>query len=205
MSVEEFVGEAALADHGAEGADRDVFAWVWDDDGVAFGVSVFGMAAAFGYEVKVVVGEDGDEFLGWDFFWHGLKIRSCDGKFSHGDFGDVRDSGRVGEIFKIEFEGFLEIGEGFLLSGTEAGHIVVEALGDVVGIFAVESVMEVSHGSKSRGEVLDGKSGESKEVGETPTLPDRQAGRPCSLPLSAGFASAAVEHGVDGAGGGSAE
>jgi hypothetical protein len=77
-------------------------------------------------------------------------------------FGDVWDSGRVGEIFKIEFEGFLEIGEGFLLSGTEAGHIVVEALGDLVDIFAVEGVVEVSHGSKNRGEVLDGKSGERK-------------------------------------------
>jgi hypothetical protein len=43
MSVEEFCEEAALADHGAEGADSDVFAWVWDDDGVAFG-AVFGMA-----------------------------------------------------------------------------------------------------------------------------------------------------------------
>jgi hypothetical protein len=162
MSVEEFVGEAALADHGAEGADRDVFAWVWDDDGVAFGVPVFGMAAAFGYEVKAVVGEDGDEFRGGDSFWHGLKIRSCDGKFSHGDFGDVWDSSRVGEIFKIKFEGFLEIGEGFLLSGTEAGYIVVEALGDVVGIFAVECVMEVSHGSKSREKSKDNKVGELK-------------------------------------------
>jgi hypothetical protein len=146
LGVREFAFE--LGDGASEGLGDF---YPFGDDGVAFGVPVFGMAAAFGNEVKAMVGEDGDEFGRWDSFRHSLKIRSCDGKFSHGDFGDMWDCGRVGEIFEIEFEGFLEIGEGFLLSGTEAGHIVVETLGDVVGIFAVEGVMEVSHGSKSRG------------------------------------------------------
>ena len=160
--IEKLLGEAALADHGAEGAVRDVLARMRDDDGVASRVPVFGMAAAFEHEVKAVSGEDGDELGGGDSFRHGLKIRLCDGKFSHGDFGDVWDSGRVGEIFKIEFEGFLKIGDGFLLSGTEAGHIVVEALGDVVGIFAVEGIMEVSHRLKIREKSKDNKVGQLK-------------------------------------------
>ena len=101
-------------------------------------------------------GEDGDELGGGDSLGHGMRICSSDGEFSDGDFSDVREGGGFWEILEIEFERFFEIGEGFLLSGTEAGHVVVEALGDVVGIFAVEGVMEGSHGSKSKVEVLDG-------------------------------------------------
>jgi hypothetical protein len=35
MSVEEFFGEAALANHGAERADRNIFSRMGNDDGVA--------------------------------------------------------------------------------------------------------------------------------------------------------------------------
>ena len=155
--IEKFGGQAALADHRAECADRDVFTRVRDDDSVPIRIPEVGMAAALGYESKAVVGEDGDEFGRWDSFRHGLKIRSSDGKFSDGDFSDFREGGRFREIFEIEFEGFLEICECFLLSVAEAGHVVAEALGDVVGIFAVEGVMDASHRLKNREKAANGK------------------------------------------------
>jgi len=46
--LEEFLWEAALANHGADGADGDVFAGMGDDDGVACLVSILGVAAALG-------------------------------------------------------------------------------------------------------------------------------------------------------------
>jgi hypothetical protein len=109
-----------------------------------------------------VGGEDGDEFGGWDSLRHGARIRSGDGKFSYGDFSDLWDGGGFGEVFKIKFDSLLEVGEGFLFSGTETGDVVIEALRDVVGFFAVKGVMDVSHRLKNRENALDGKVGESK-------------------------------------------
>lgn len=38
--------------------------------------------------------------------------------------------------FEVEFEGFLEVGESFLLGGALAGDVEFEALGDEPGAFA---------------------------------------------------------------------
>ena len=91
-----------------------------------------------------------------------MRARSCDGEFSHGDISDLRGDGGFGEVFKIKFDSLLEVGEGFLFGGTETGHVVIEALSDVVGFFAVEGVMDVSHRLKSSGKAPDDKVGELK-------------------------------------------
>jgi hypothetical protein len=132
------------------------------DDCVAAGIPVFGVAASFGHEFEAVVGKDGNEFRGWDSFRHGVRARSCDGEFSHGDFSDFRDSGGFREVLKIEFDSLLEIGNGFYLGGTKTGHVVIEALGDVVGFFAVEGVVNVSHRLKNREKSKDDKVGKLK-------------------------------------------
>ena len=36
-------------------------------------------------------GEDGVELGGWDSFRHGVRVRSCDGEFSHCDVSDLWD------------------------------------------------------------------------------------------------------------------
>ena len=58
---------------------------------------------------------------------------------------DLWNGGGIGEVFEVEFDGLLEVGEGFLFGGAEAGYVVAEALGDAVGIFTLESVMDVSY------------------------------------------------------------
>ncbi len=82
------------------------------------------------------------------------------GGLDHENFSDFRDRGGFREVLKIEFDSLLEIGNGFLFGGTEAGHVEIEALGDVVGFFAVEGVVDVSHGVKNRE-----KSKDDKEMG----------------------------------------
>ena len=79
-----------------------------------------------------------------------MRIRSGDGEFSYGDFSDFRNGGGFREVFEIEFESLLEIGDGFLFGGTETGHVVIKALGDVIGLFPVEGVVDVSHKVKMR-------------------------------------------------------
>ena len=113
------------------------------------------MAAAIGYELKAVRSKDGNEFGGGDSFGHGLRIRSSDSEFSYGDFTDLWDGGRFREVFEIELKSFLEVVDGLLFGGTETGHVVIEALGDVVGFFAVEGVVDVSHQVKIREKLPD--------------------------------------------------
>ena len=63
-----------MSDHGAERADRNIFSRVRDDDGVAIGIAVFGVATTFRYQNKAVGGEDCDEFGGWNALRHGERI-----------------------------------------------------------------------------------------------------------------------------------
>jgi hypothetical protein len=70
-------------------------------------------------------------------FWLGY------GELSDGDLGDCR--GWFVDVFEIEFDGFAEVGKGFLLGGAEAGDVVVEALRDEVRVFEVKGVVESFH------------------------------------------------------------
>ena len=113
MSVEEFIGESALADYGAERADRNIFSRMGNDDSVAAGDPVFGVAAAFGNEFKAVESEDGNEFGGWDSLRHGGSTPLGDGEFSDSYVSNLWNGGRIGEVFEIEFDGLLEVGKRF--------------------------------------------------------------------------------------------
>jgi hypothetical protein len=64
FSLKEFPWQAALADHGTERSDGDIFARVRDDDGVPQRVAVFGVAATLGNKGKTVIDENGDELGG---------------------------------------------------------------------------------------------------------------------------------------------
>lgn len=64
------------------------------------------------------------------------------------------DRGGLGKIFEIKFEVFLEVSEGFRFGGTEAGNVLIEALGHVVRIFPVKSVVILPISSNSSWEIF---------------------------------------------------
>jgi hypothetical protein len=70
-------------------ADWDVFARMWHDDITTIRVSLPGMATAFGYQVKALSSENGDELGGWDSLRHGARIRSGDGELTKSDVSDM--------------------------------------------------------------------------------------------------------------------
>ena len=49
-------------------------------------------------------------------------------------------------IFQVEFDGFLEVYESFLLGAIECGDVVVDALDDEIRVLTVEGVVDLSHG-----------------------------------------------------------
>jgi len=49
-------------------------------------------------------------------------------------------------IFQVEFDGFLEVCESFLLGATECGDVVVGALDYEIRVIAVEGVVNLSYG-----------------------------------------------------------
>ena len=70
---------------------------------------------------------------------------SGNGEFPHADIRDLGE-GFVGLIIlKVEFDGFLEHGQGFLPGRPEAGYVKVQTLGDEIRAFAVESVVNLLH------------------------------------------------------------
>ena len=67
--------------------------------------------------------------------------RSGDGELSDGDFRDSR-GGFIG-IFQVELDGFLKVCKGLLLGGSEAGDVVIQALGHEAVFLAVEGVVDL--------------------------------------------------------------
>jgi hypothetical protein len=43
--IKKLFWESTLADHGAEGANGNVFSWMWDDDGMGIIIAIFGMTS----------------------------------------------------------------------------------------------------------------------------------------------------------------
>lgn len=63
-SIEELLGQSALADHRAEGADGNILAGMRHNDRVAMTVPLFGMAAALRDETETIAGENPKKGIG---------------------------------------------------------------------------------------------------------------------------------------------
>ena len=70
---------------------------------------------------------------------------SGDGKFAHDDIRDLGERFVGLVVLEVEFDGFLEHRQGFLLGSPEAGYVEVQTLGDEIRAFAVEGVVNLSH------------------------------------------------------------
>lgn len=63
----------------------------------------------------------------------------------HVEVGHERKGG-LGFTLEVKFDGFLEVGHGFLTSGAETRHVHVEALADKEFVLAVNDVGHLFHG-----------------------------------------------------------
>ena len=61
LLIEKLFRKSALADHGAEGSDWNVFSRMRDDDGVGIVIPVFGVASPLGDEGEAIGSKNADE------------------------------------------------------------------------------------------------------------------------------------------------
>jgi hypothetical protein len=59
-----------------------------------------------------------------------------------------RDQVGRAAIFEIEFDRFIQHPQSFFLRFAKAGHVKIEALGDVIRFLAIEGVVDLSHVGK---------------------------------------------------------
>ena len=144
FSVKQLLGQPTLADHQAQRSNRHILAWMRHDDGVFRPVAILRMAPALGHKPKSISCENADERLRGTTLGHWRDKSSGHRQLAHGHLGDLRAS-FLGLILQIKLHRLPQIRQGLPLRGSEARHIVINALRHEVLIFPVKRVVDLLH------------------------------------------------------------
>jgi hypothetical protein len=140
ISIEVISWQCALPDDGGERSARDFFSTGRHDHGVPAFVAIFEVTAALRDESEAARVQDFNDLAE-------LSNLAINDAFAHEDFVDLLIRSRW-RVFKIEFDGFLEIGNRLLDALAEAGDIDVETLGHVIGLLLIHAEFYGLYGSE---------------------------------------------------------